>query len=63
MTNKLPGYSLKYVILDDVQKANEWLDQLVQERDSRGMKQLFSGQGKAMRGLINRNEEEFNAAN
>ncbi len=57
---KLPGYSLKYVILDDVKKANEWLDKLEQVKDKRGMKQLFNGHGRAMRGLINRDETEFN---
>ncbi len=60
LTTKLPGYSLKYVILDDVQKANEWLDQLEQAKDKRGMKQLFNGHGRAMRGLINCDEAEFN---
>ena len=60
LPNKLLGYALKYVILNDAENANKWLDELQKVKDKRGMKQLASGHGTAMRGLINHNEEEFN---
>ena len=61
LANKLLGYALKYVILNDVENANKWLDELQKVKDKRGMKQLATGQGRAMRGLINHDEKEFNA--
>lgn len=60
LANKLLGYSLKYVILDDKQNANKWLDDLENAKSKRGMKQYVEGHGRAMRGLINYDEEEFN---
>lgn len=58
--SRLLGFSLKYVILNDVSKANEWLDILDNEKETRGMKELVNGHGRAMRGLINLDEKEFN---
>lgn len=60
LANKLLGYSLKYVMLNDVENANRWIEELQKVRNKRGMKQLATGQGIAMRGIINNNEEEFN---
>ncbi len=58
--SRLLGFSLKYVILNDMQKADEWLDLLDQEKGTRGMKQVVDGYGRAMRGLIHLDEKEFN---
>lgn len=57
---RLLGFSLKYVILNDIPKANEWLDLLDKEKETRGMKEMVNGHGRAMRGLINLDEKEFN---
>ncbi len=58
--SRLLGFSLKYVILNDIQKANEWLDLLDKEKETRGMKQVVDGHGRAMRGLINLDGKELN---
>ncbi len=58
--SRLLGFSLKYVILNDISKANEWLDLLDREKETRGMKEMVNGHGRAMRGLINLDEKEFN---
>ena len=59
--NKLLGYMLKYVILNDKENALAWSDKLNKLKDKRGMKQLVAGHGRAMRGLIEMDEKEFNA--
>ena len=58
-SNILLGYSLKYVILNDKQMANQWLDELEKAKGKRGMKQFVEGHGNAMRGIINEDAELF----
>lgn len=59
--NMLLGYTLKYVILNDKENALIWSDKLNKLKDKRGMKQLVAGHGRAMWGLIEMDEKEFNA--
>ncbi len=54
------GYSLKYVILDDKEKALEYVQKLEESKTKRGMKQYADGNARVFRGLVERNEVEFN---
>ena len=54
IVNTLLGYSLKYVVLDDVD-----INQLEENKAKRGMKQYVEGHGRAFKGLMQRDEVEF----
>lgn len=56
----LLGYSLKYVVLDDENNAMKYINQLEENKSKRGMKQYAEGHARAFRGLVQRNEMEFN---
>lgn len=58
--NTLLGYSLKYVVLDDADNAMKYINQLEESKSKRGMKQFAEGHACALRGLILRDEAEFN---
>ena len=60
IVNILLGYGLKYVILDDKEKAYEYINKIEELKDKRGMKQYFNGERRVYKGLIDRDEEEFN---
>ena len=60
LANILLGYALKYVILDDIEHAKEYIQKLEKNKSKRGMKQFVDGHTCAFRGLIERDEEEFN---
>ena len=58
--NIMLGYGLKYVILDYKEKAYEYIKQLEENKDKRGMKQYYNGYYKVYKGIIDRDEEIFN---
>ncbi|BCZ45191.1 hypothetical protein psyc5s11_12580 [Clostridium gelidum] len=58
--NILLGYGLKYIILDDKENAYEYINKLEENKDKRGMKQYSSGYKRVYKGLIDRDEKEFN---
>lgn len=60
LVNTLLGYSLKYVVLDDTDNAMKYINQLEESKSKRGMKQFTEGHARAFRGLVQRDEEEFN---
>lgn len=60
LVNTLLGYSLKYVVLDDTDNAIKYINQLEENKSKRGMKQIAEGHARALKGLIERNEKEFN---
>ena len=60
LLNVLLGYGLKYVILDEKEKAYEYINKLEENKDKRGMKQYYNGYGRVYKGIIDRNEEEVN---
>ena len=60
LVNTLLGYSLKYIVLNDIKKGMEYIKQLEENKAKRGMKQYVEGHGRAFRGLIQRDEVEFN---
>lgn len=60
LANVLLGYSIKYVILNDVENAMKYINQLEENKSKRGMKQFAEGHARAFKGLIQREEEEFN---
>ena len=60
LANELLGYGLKYVILDDKEHAEEYIQKLEDNKDKRGMKQYAKGYARAYRGIIERDTEEFN---
>ena len=61
LANELLGYGLKYVILDDVERAKEYIQRIEASKNKKGMKQYSSGYARAYRGIVERNAEEFNA--
>lgn len=61
LANELLGYCLKYVILDDVEQAKEYIQRIVASKNKKGMKQYSNGYARAYRGIVERNAEEFNA--
>ena len=61
LANELLGYGLKYVILDDVEQAKEYIQRIEKSKTQRGMKQYSNGYARAYRGIVERNAEEFNA--
>lgn len=60
LANTLLGYALKYVVLDDVENAKEYIKQLEENKTKRGMKQYVEGHACAFEGLVLREEEKFN---
>lgn len=60
LANTLLGYSLKYVVLDDIENGMKYINQLEENKEKRGMKQYVQGHGRAFRGLMQRDEVEFN---
>ncbi len=60
LANTLLGYSLKYVVLDDTDNAMKYINQLEENKSKRGMKQFAEGHARAFRGLVQRDEGEFN---
>lgn len=60
LTNTLLGYALKYVILDDIVNAMRYINQIEANKSKRGMKQFADGQARAFKGLVQRDEKEFN---
>ncbi len=60
LPNVLLGNGLKYVILDDKIRALEYVQKLEDSKGKRGMKQYVEGHACAFRGIIERDEEEFN---
>lgn len=60
LPNVLLGYGLKYVILDEKEKAYEYIHKLEENKDRRGMKQYYEGYRRVYKGLIDRDEKEFN---
>ena len=59
LVNTLLGYALKYVVLDDIEKGMEYINQLEEHKAKRGMKQYVEGHGRAFKGLMQRDEVEF----
>ena len=60
LTNTLLGYSLKYVVLDDIDNAMKYINQLEENKSKRGIKQYAEGHARTFRGLVQRDEVEFN---
>lgn len=58
--NILLGYALMYTILDDKEQALKYVQKLEESRTKRGMKQYADGNARVFRGLIERDEMEFN---
>lgn len=54
------GYGLKYTILDDKEKTLEYVKMLEDNKTKSGMKQYVAGEARAFRGLVERDEVEFN---
>lgn len=60
LANELLGYGLKYVILDDKERALEYIQRIEDNGNKQGIKQFVSGYARAYRGMIERDENEFN---
>lgn len=56
----LLGFGLKYVILDDLVHALEYVQKIDDNKRKRGMKQYSEGHARAYRGIIERDEAELN---
>lgn len=54
------GYGLKYTILDDREKTLEYVNMMEDNKTKSGMKQYVAGEARAFRGLVERDEVEFN---
>ncbi|MBO5500214.1 MAG: immunity 49 family protein [Bacteroidales bacterium] len=54
------GYGLKYTILDDKEKTLEYVKMMEENKTKSGMKQYVAGEARAFRGLVERDEVEFN---
>lgn len=59
LANTLLGYSLKYVVLDDVDNTMKYINQLEENKSKRGMKQYAEGHARAFKGLVQRDKGEF----
>jgi hypothetical protein len=57
---QLLGYALKYVILDEKENALKAIEKIEERQNKRGMKQYAQGHGRAFRGLVERDADEFN---
>ena len=60
LANTLLGYSLKYVVLDDMDNAMKYINMLEENKTKSGMKQYAQGFARVFKGLVERDAEEFN---
>lgn len=60
LANKLLGYGLKYVILDDKKNAYDYINKIEENKNETGMKQFNGGHKRVYKGIIDRDKNEFN---